>query len=164
MKNIKIIVFIPITLILALFIGSENLMACHEEASGGDTGIFNTLRGHNPTSRLSGILITFESTTASISTTTNCEAYTHFVELNYDQIANNAAQGKGPYLDALASLRWFSDDTRFIFGKVISQNFGKLFKNSAQKVEILNQNLGIILNREPLLRNKCQILPKAAFS
>tara|TARA_B100001250_G_scaffold383836_1_gene378102 strand:+ start:145 stop:630 length:486 start_codon:yes stop_codon:yes gene_type:complete len=160
----KIIIFIPITLILALFIGSENLMACHEEASGGDTGIFPTLRGHNPTSRLSGILITFESTTASISTTTNCDAYTHFIELNFDQIANNAAQGKGPYLDALASLRGCSDDTRFIFGKVINENFSKLFKNSAQKVEILNQSLIIILNHEPLLRNKCQNLTKTAFS
>ncbi len=164
MKNMKIIIFIPITLILALFIGSENLMACHEEASGGDTGIFPTLRGHNPTSRLSGILITFESTTASISTTTNCDAYTHFIELNFDQIANNAAQGKGPYLDALASLRGCSDDTRFIFGKVINENFSKLFKNSAQKVEILNQSLIIILNHEPLLRNKCQNLTKTAFS
>ena len=164
MKNMKIKVFIPIAFILALFIGSENLMACHEEASGGESGIFPTLRGHNPTSRLSGILITFESTTASISTTTNCDAYTHFIELNFDQIANNAAQGKGPYLDALASLRGCSDDTRFIFGKVISQNFGKLFKNSAQKVEILNHSLGIILNHEPLLRNKCKYFPKSAFS
>ena len=164
MKNMKLIVFIPITLILALFIGSENLMACHEEASGGDTGIFPTLRGHNPTSRLSGILITFESTTASISTTTNCDAYTHFIEMNFDQIANNAAQGKGPYLDALASLRGCSDDTRFIFGKVINENFSKLFKNSVHKVEILNQSLGILLNHEPLLRNKCQNLPKSAFS
>ena len=139
-------------------------MACHEEASGGDTGIFPTLRGHNPTSRLSGILITFESTTASISTTTNCDAYTHFIELNFDQIANNAAQGKGPYLDALASLRGCSNDTRFIFGKVINENFSKLFKNSAQKVEILNQSLGTLLNHEPLLRNKCQNHPTTAFS
>ena len=164
MNNMKKIFFIPITIIIALFFGSENLMACHEEASGGDRGIWPTLRGHNPTSRLSGILVTFESTTASISTTTNCEAYTHFVELNYDQIANNAAQGKGPYLDALASLRGCADDTRFIFGKVISQNFGKLFKNSAQKVEILNHSLGIILNREPLLRNKCQYIKKSTLS
>ena len=160
----KKIVFFSIAAILALFLGSENLIACHEEASGGDGGIWPTLRGHSPTSRQSGILVTFEGTSASISTTTNCDAYTHFIELNYDQIANNAAQGKGPYLDALASLRGCSDDTRFIFGKVINENFSKLFKNSAQKVEILNQNLGIIPNREPLLRNKCQYFPKSAFS
>ena len=150
--------------ILALLLSSGYLIACHEEAAGGDGGLWPTLRGHSPASRQSGILVTFEGTSASISTTTNCDAYTHFIELNYDQIANNAAQGKGPYLDALASLRGCSDDTRFIFGRIINENFSKLFKNSAQKVEILNHSLGIILNHEPLLRNKCQILPKAAFS
>ena len=111
MKNIKKMYYFSLVAILTLFFGSENLMACHEEASGGDRGIWPTLRGHNPTSRLSGILVTFESTTASISTSTNCEAYTHFIELNYDQIANNAAQGQGPYLAALASLLGCSDDS-----------------------------------------------------
>ena len=160
----KKICFFSLVTIFTVFLSSEYLIACHEEAAGGEGGLFPTLRGHSPSSRQSGILVTFEGTSASISTTTNCDAYTHFIELNYDQIANNAAQGKGPYLDALASLRGCSDDTRFIFGRVINENFSKLFKNSAQKVEILNQNLGIILNREPLLRNKCQILPKEAFS
>ena len=160
----KKIVFIPIAVILALFPGSKNLMACHEEASGGDRGIWPTLRGHSPTSRQSGILVTFEGTSASISTTTNCDAYTHFIELNYDQIANNAAQGQGPYLDALASLRGCSDDSRFLFSRVIHANFSKLFKNSELKVEILNHRLDIILNHEPLLLDNCQIPPKSAFS
>ena len=160
----KKICFFSLATILALFLGSENLIACHEEASGGDRGIWPTLRGHSPTSRLSGILVTFESTTASISTSTNCDAYTHFIELNYDQIANNAAQGQGPYLDALASLRGCSDDSRFLFGRVIHANFSKLFKNSELRVEILNYSLDIILNREPLLLNKCQIHPKSSLS
>lgn len=160
----KKICFFSLVTIFTVFLSSEFLIACHEEAAGGEGGLFPTLRGHSPSSRQSGILVTFEGTSASISTTTNCDAYTHFIEINYDQIANNAAQGKGPYLDALASLRGCSDDTRFIFGRIINENFSKLFKNSAQKVEILNHSLGIILNHEPLLRNKCQILPKAAFS
>jgi len=160
----KKIVFFSIAAILALFLGSENLIACHEEASGGDGGIWPTLRGHSPTSRQSGILVTFEGTSASISTTTNCDAYTHFIELNYDQIANNAAQGQGPYLDALASLRGCSDDSRFLFSRVIHANFSKLFKNSELRVEMLNRSLDIILNREPLLLDKCQIPPKSAFS
>ena len=164
MKIMKKIVFIPIAVILALFAGSKNLMACHEEASGGDRGIWPTLRGHSPTSRQSGILVTFEGTSASISTTTNCDAYTQFIELNYDQIANNAAQGQGPYLDALASLRGCSNDSRFLFGRVIHANFSKLFENSEIKVEILNHWLDIIINREPLLLDKCQSPPKSAFS
>ena len=159
----KIFLF-SIAAVLALFLGSENLIACHEEASGGDGGIWPTLRGHSPTSRQSGILVTFESTTASISTTTNCDAYTRFIELNYDQIANNAAQGHGPYLDALASLRGCTDDSKFLFGKIIHSNFSKLFKNSELKVKILNHRLNIILNREPLLHGKCQIPPISSFS
>ena len=164
MNNMKKIFFIPITIIIALFFGSENLMACHEEASGGDSGIWPTLRGHSPTSRQSGILVTFESTSASISTTTNCDAYTHFIELNYNQIANNAAQGQGPYLDALASMRGCSDDSRYLFVRVIHANFSKLFQNIELKVEKLNHNLDIILNSKPFLRNKCKIPPKSAFS
>ena len=160
----KKIVFIPIAVILALFPGSKNLMACHEEASGGDRGIWPTLRGHSPTSRQSGILVTFEGTSASISTTTNCDAYTHFIELNYDQIANNAAQGQGPYLDALASLRGCSEDSKYLFRRVIHANISKLFKNSELRVEILNHSLDDIINREPLLLDKCQIRPKSAFS
>ena len=160
----KKICFFSLATILALFLGSENLLACHEEASGGDGGMWPTLRGHSPTSRQSGILVTFEGTSASISTTTNCDAYTHFIELNYDQIANNAAQGQGPYLDALASLRGCSDDSRFLFGRVIHANFRKLFINSKLKVEKLNQSLDIILKNEPLLLNKCQIPLKSTFS
>ena len=157
----KKIVFFSIAAILSSFFSCKSLMACHEEAASGG---YPTLRGHNPTSRQSGILVTFEGTSASVSTTTNCDAYTHFIELNYDQIANNAAQGQGPYLDALASLRGCSDDSRFLFSRVIHANFSKLFKNNELKVEILNHRLDIILNREPLLLDKCQIPPKSAFS
>ena len=160
----KKICFFSLATILALFLGSENLIACHEEASGGDRGLWPTLRGHSPTSRQSGILVTFEGTSASISTSTNCDAYTHFIELNYDQIANNAALGKGPYLDALASLRGCSDDSRFLFGRVIRSNYSKLFRNGELKVEKLNHSLDIILIREPLLLNKCQFPPKSSFS
>jgi len=160
----KKICFFSLATILALFLGSEYLIACHEEASGGDGGMWPTLRGHSPTSRQSGILVTFEGTSASISTTTNCDAYTHFFELNYDQIANNAAQGRGPYLDALASLRGCPDDSRLKFGRVIRSNYSKLFQNIELKIEKLNHKLDIILNSEPSLRNKCQIPPKSAFS
>ena len=160
----KKICFFSLVTIFTVFLSSEYLIACHEEAAGGEGGLFPTLRGHSPSSRQSGILVTFEGTSASISTTTNCDAYTHFIELNYDQIANDAARGQGPYLNALASLRGCSDDSNLLFRRVIHSNFNKLFQNIELKVEILNQNLGIILNREPLLRNKCQILPKATFS
>ena len=160
----KKICFFSLATIIALFLGSEYLIACHEEASGGDGGIWPTLRGHSPTSRQSGILVTFEGTSASISTTSNCDAYTHFIELNYDQIATNAAQGQGPYLDALASLRGCSDESRLQFGIILQANFSNLFQSIVLNVEKLNHKLGIILNSDPMLRNKCQISPKSVFS
>ena len=160
----KKIVFLSTAAILVLFLGSENLIACHEEAAGGDGGLWPTLRGHNPASRQSGILVTFEGTSASISTSTNCDTYTHFIKLNYDNIANNAAQGKGPYLDALASLRGCSDDSRLKFGRVLHANFNKLFQKNKLKVDKFNHRLEIILNQVPLLRNNCQLIPKSAFS
>ena len=160
----KKICFFSLATILALFLGSENLIACHEEASGGDGGMLPTLRGHSPTSRQSGILVTFEGTSASISTTTNCDAYTHFIELNYDQIANDAARGQGPYLNALASLRGCSDDSNLMFRRVIHSNFSKLFQNIELKVEKLNHSLDIILKNEPFLLNECQIPLKSTFS
>ena len=157
----KKIVFFSIAAILSSIFGCKSLMACHEEAASGG---YPSLREHNPTSRQSGILVTFEGTSASVSTTTNCDAYTHFIELNYDQIANNAAQGQGPYLDALASLRGCSDESKLHFGRVIHANFIELFQNIELKIEKLDHKLDIILNSEPLLRNKCQIPPKSAFS
>ena len=160
----KKICFFSLVTIFAVFLSSEYLIACHEEAAGGEGGLFPTLRGHSPSSRQSGILVTFEGTSASISTTTNCDSYTHFIELNYDQIANDAARGQGPYLNALASLRGCSDDSRFLFSRVIHANFSKLFKNSELEVEILNHRLDIILKNEPLLLNKCQIPLKSTFS
>ncbi len=50
--------------ILTFTAGSEYLMACHDEASGGDGVMCPTLRDHNPTSRQSGFLPCFEGTTA----------------------------------------------------------------------------------------------------
>ena len=79
--------------ILIFTFGSEYLMACHEEASGGDGGIWPTLRGHSPKNRQSGFLTSFEGTTAFSFTSTKCDEYTSFIELSYDQIAENAAQG-----------------------------------------------------------------------
>ena len=93
----------PIFATLIFTFGSEYLMACHEEASGGDGNMWPTLRGHNPTSRQSGFLTSFEGTTAFSSTSSSCDAYTSFLELNYDQIAENVAQGQGSYIDALTS-------------------------------------------------------------
>ena len=93
----KLILF-SIFAILIFTFGSEYLMACHEEASGGDGGMWPTLRGHSPKNRQSGFLTSFEGTTAFSPISTKCDEYTSFIELSYDQIAENAAQGHGRHI------------------------------------------------------------------
>ena len=150
--------------ILAFTTGSEYLMACHMEASGGDGGIWPTLRGHNPTSRQSGFLTSFEGTTAFSVTSTTCDAYTSFLEFSYEQIAENTAQGHGPYLDALASLRGCSIDSKLLFRQVLHENFNELFENHELNGEALSRRLEIILNREPSLQNECILIPDSSYS
>ena len=150
--------------ILAFTTGSEYLMACHMEASGGDGGIWPTLRGHNPTSRQSGFLTSFEGTTAFSVTSTTCDAYTSFLEFSYEQIAENTAQGHGQYLEALASLRGCSIDSKLLFRKVLHENFSELFENHELNGEALSRRLEIILNREPSLQNECILIPDSSYS
>ncbi len=150
--------------ILIFTFGSEYLMACHEEASGGDGGMWPTLRGHSPKNRQSGFLTSFEGTTAFSFTSTKCDEYTSFIELSYDQIAENAAQGHGPYLDALASLRGCSIDSRLLFRQVLHENFNELFENHELNGEALSRRLEIVLNREPVLLDKCLLPAQSAYS
>ena len=89
-------------------------------------GIWPTLRGHNPTSRQSGFLTSFEGTTTYSVTSTTCDAYTSFLEFSYEQIAENTAQGHGLYLEALASLRGCSIDSKLLFRQVLHKNFSEL--------------------------------------
>ena len=151
--------FIAMFAILTFTTGSESSMACHEEASANN---WPTLRGHNPTSRQSGFLTSFEGTAAFLSTSTKCDEYTNFIELNYDQIVENAAQGHGPYLDALASLRGCSIDSKQLFRQVLHDNFSELFENHELNVEALSRRLEINLNREPVLRDKCLLPAQSA--
>ena len=147
--------------ILIFTFGSEYLMACHEEATSNN---WPTLRGHNPTSRQSGFLTSFEGTTAFSVTSTTYDAYTSFLEFSYEQIAENTAQGHGPYLDALASLRGCSIDSKLLFRQVLHENFSELFENHELNGEALSRRLEIILNREPVLLDKCLLPAQSAYS
>ena len=147
--------------ILTFTTGSEYLMACHEEASSNN---WPTLRGHNPASRQSGFLTSFEGTAAFLSTSTKCDAYTSFLEFSYEQIAENTAQGHGPYLDALASLRGCSIGSKLLFRQVLHENFNELFENHELNGEALSRRLEIVLNREPVLSDKCLLPAQSAYS
>ena len=107
--------------ILVFTTSSEYLMACHEEASGGE--FMPTLRGHSPKSRQSGFLTSFEGTTAFLFTSTKCDECTSFLELSFDQIAENVAQGHVLYLDALTSFRGCPLESKDRFQQPIREHF-----------------------------------------
>jgi hypothetical protein len=141
--------------ILIFTFGSEYLMACHEEASSNN---WPTLRGHNPVSRLSGFLTSFEGTAAFLSTSTKCDEYTSFIELSYDQIAENAAQGHGPYLDALLSFRDCSINNKDRFQQLMRKHFRYLFENPENNGAALGHRLEIVLKHDRIFRNQCSTL------
>ena len=141
--------------ILIFTFGSEYLMACHEEASSNN---WPTLRGHNPASRLSGFLTSFEGTAAFLSTSTKCDEYTSFIELSYDQIAENAAQGHGPYLDALLSFRGCSINNKNRFQQLMRIHFSYLFENPENNGAALGHRLEIVLKHDRIFRNQCSTL------
>ena len=142
--------------ILAFVTGSEYLMACHEEASGGE--FMPTLRGHNPKSRQSGFLTSFEGTTAFTFTSTKCDEYSSFLELSFDQIAENAAQGHGPYLDALTSFQGCPSESKVQLQQLIRKHFSELFENQEKNGAALGRRLEIVLNRDKIFRNQCPTL------
>ena len=141
--------------ILIFTFGSEYLMACHEEASSNN---WPTLRGHNPASRQSGFLTSFEGTAAFLSTSTKCDEYTSFIELSYDQIAENAAQGHGPYLDALLSFRGCSISNKDRFQQLMRKHFSYLFENPEKNGAALGHRLEIVLKHDRIFRNQCSTL------
>ena len=141
--------------ILIFTFGSEYLMACHEEASSNN---WPTLRGHNPASRQSGFLTSFEGTAAFLSTSTKCDAYTSFIELSYDQIAENAAQGHGPYLDALSSFRDCSINNKDRFQQLIRKHFSYLLANPGNNGAALVHRLEIVLKHDRIFLNQCSTL------
>ena len=144
--------------ILIFTVGSEYLMACHKESSGGEGGIFPTLRGHSPKNRQSGFLTSFEGTTAFSFTSTKCDEYTSFIELSYDQIAENAAQGHGPYLDALSSFRDCSINNKDRFQQLMRKYFSYLFENHENNGAVLGRRLEIVLKHDRIFRNQCSTL------
>ena len=141
----------PIFATLIFTFGSEYLMACHEEASGGDGGMWPTLRGHSPKNRQSGFLTSFEGTTAFSFTSTKCDEYTSFLELSYDQIAENAAKGHGPYIDALSSFRDCSINNKDRFQQLMREHFSYLFENHENNGAAFGHRLEILLSNRWLM-------------
>ena len=141
------------TILIILFISvASNASACHEgdfESSG---------KGHHKFGKNIGILQFTENSTISVSTTTSCDFYTAFLDSEYDFIQQQVAYGHGPQLDAIAMITGCDEQVRTEFSKTLRVNYVEL------NGEALSHRLEIVLNREPVLLDKCLLTAQSAYS
>ena len=141
------------TILIILFISVSSIAsACHE-------GDFDSSgKGHHKFGKNIGILQFTENSTISVSTTTSCDFYTAFLDSEYDFIQQQVAYGHGPQLDAIAMITGCDEQVRTEFSKTLRVNYVEL------NGEALSRRLEIILNREPVLLDKCLLLAQSAYS
>ena len=144
--------------IIAFAMNSRKLIACHEGAMGGELGIGPTLRGHKPSTRVNGLLVITESTTAATSTTTSCDAYTGYLEKNYDQIAENLAKGNGIFLDSLTSFYGCPPESKDRFKKLFREHYRNLFINQEKNGRALGLRIENVLKQEKRFTTECSNL------
>ena len=141
------------TILIILFISvASNASACHEgdfESSG---------KGYHKFGKNIGILQFTENSTISVSTTTSCDFYTAFLDSEYDFIQQQVAYGHGPQLDAIAMITGCDEHVRTEFSKTLRVNYVEL------NGEALSRRLEIVLNREPVLLDKCLLTAQSAYS
>jgi hypothetical protein len=115
--------------------------ACHEE----DTN----LDGHKPKTGV-GIIVSTEIVVAFSSTTTSCDMYTAYLQSNYEQIAENAAKGEGPHLEALIAYRGCPSDSLASLRKAFKVEYASLFPASDPNGEKFPERFEALLNSEEL--------------
>ena len=141
------------TTLIILFISVASIAsACHE-------GDFDSSgKGHHKFGKNIGILQFTENSTISVSTTTSCDFYTAFLDSEYDFIQQQVAYGHGPQLDAIAMITGCDEQVRTEFSKTLRVNYVEL------NGEALSRRLEIVLNREPVLLDKCLLTAQSAYS
>lgn len=147
MRILKIILLIPI-LSASLWISAQ---ACHLEKD-------NWMAGHKHSSD-NGIFAMTENLTATVSTTTNCDWYTLFLEKEYEFLAEEVAQGQGEHLIALAEFNGCSRESYGTFGKVLKKNHGALFDYSShENHQLLSRRVNSLIVSDEYLSSQCNQL------
>ena len=124
--------------------------ACHSNDLGAP------FKGHHEYGKSSGILQYTENITVSTSTLTSCDFYTAFLEKEYDNIAEQAAQGHGMHLNVVADYEGCPASLTGEFGSAMKNNFEYLFsENSLHRSHWLQQEVTEMIEDTPELRQNC---------
>ena len=136
--------------IVILGFSASAVFACHSN----DMGAPN--KGHHHYGKSSGILQHTEDITISTSTMTSCDFYTVFLEKEYDNIAEQAAQGHGMHLNVVADYAGCPASLTGEFGSAMRNNFEHLFsENSLHRSHWLQQEVTEMIEDTPELRQNC---------
>ena len=141
MKMIKAIIALTG---FVLLVNSPSLFACHESHfDGDDLSVGTSFFGGHSADRKRGrtfsiienisesVTTTFYFTGDTFATTTNCKWRTSNIEKffnnNYQQIAEESAQGQGPHLEALASQVGCNAQQTVLLERAMQQTYHDVF-------------------------------------
>ena len=131
-----------------MFLTVPVALACH----GGDLGA--PAKGHFKWGKSSGILQSYEVSTISSFISTSCDFYTAFLEVEYDAIAEQAAQGEGEHLNVLASYLGCPASSHAVFGQSLRKHHHELFTTSPDP-HALREGVDEMVAATPVLRQTC---------
>ena len=134
---------------ILMFLTSGVALACHQ----GDLFQLRTHKAKQPI----GIFVITEVSLAATSTSTVCNSYSDLLDRNYDQVAENAAQGSGAFINVIADAHGCSPEVHAMFGEVVQAHHASLFDASTENdPQVLIQRFHGLIDQDPRLRMSCR--------
>ena len=128
---------------------SVDAFACHNESH-------DPIIGHKDKFSINLTTVTTESTTAYISTSTQCKWYSQFIKEEYKLIVEEAAQGQGKHLNVLAQLIGCPTESHSEFAVLLQTQYERLFgEKEAAQPEFLLKKLKNLVAGEQTLGRAC---------
>ena len=134
---------------IIIFACAVDALACHNESH-------DAIIGHKDKFSVNLTTVTTETTTASLSTSTQCKWYAQFIQEEYELIVEEAAQGQGKHLKVLAQLIGCPPENHADFAALLQTHYQRLFgeKGSAPP-EFLLKKLENLVAEEHSLGRAC---------
>ena len=134
--------------------GATSAWACHEERP---LQGYGSIAGHKPKFSLNYTTIWLtEEPLATTAITTSCDWYTSFLYQKYDNVAENAAQGEGPYLNVIAAFQGCPTQWHPEFSLTLKARYSEIFDGtSRQSPQVLIERFQQVIESHPELRQAC---------
>ena len=151
MQNLMRLFVCSLALLVA---GAASAWACHEEKPLTNYG---AISGHKPKFSINYTTVSStEEPLAMTAVSTSCDWYTSFLYQKYDNVAENAAQGEGPFLNVIAAFQGCLAQWHQEFGVTVRARYGEVFdETSRQEPEVLMGRIQQVIESHPQLQQAC---------